>query len=363
MTTDDRIEDWRPPPWFAISSSVSWRFLVVVAAVGVFVAATVALGVIVLPMIFGFFFASVLSPVYDKLRAHRWRPALASFTCLLIVALTVGLLVYLALKAIVGPWSELSTKISTGADTLQQKFEARFGSGAANTPTIIRNDVGGFARLMLNGALSLLSVVTSIASTLLVSLLVLFFYLKDGDKMWRAIASLGGSRAALVDRIGLRMWIAVRSFIVGTACVAVVDAVGIGLGALVLGVPSVLSIAMITFFLAFIPYFGAIFGGVIACLIAVADGGLQKGIAMAIVVLIVQQLESNLLQPVLVGRHTKLHPLVVALSVIAGGAIAGVLGMFLAIPLIAAAVAGIDELRRSGGAPRLRQLKPITPEG
>lgn len=360
---DDRIEDWSPPPWFAISSNVSWRFLVVVAAIGVFVAATVALGVIVLPLIFGFFLASVLSPVYDKLRDHRWRPGLASFTCLVIVALVVGLLVYLALKAVVGPWGELSTKISAGVDTLQQKFDARFEAGASSTPTIIRDDIGAFARLMLNGALSLLSVVTSIASTLLVSLLVLFFYLKDGDRMWRAIASLGGSRAPLVDRIGLRMWVAVRSFIVGTACVAVVDAVGIGLGALVLGVPSVLSIAMITFFLAFIPYFGAIFGGVIACLIAVADGGLQKGIAMAVVVLIVQQLESNLLQPVLVGRQTKLHPLVVALGVIAGGAIAGVLGMFLAIPLIAAAVAGIDELRRSGGAPRLNQLKPVTPEG
>ena len=360
---DDRIDEWTPPPWFAISSGVAWRFLVVVAAIGVFVAGTVALGVIVLPMIFAFFFASVMEPLYDTLRRHRWRPALASFTCLLVVASTIGLLAYLALRAVVGPWDEISAKISTGADTLQQKFDERFGSGAASTPTIIRNDIGGLAHLLLNGALSLLSVVTSIASTLLVALLVLFFYLKDGTKMWNAIASLGGTRAGLVDRIGVRMWVAVRSFMVGTACVAVIDAVGIGLGALVLGVPSVLSIAMITFFLAFIPYFGAIFGGVIACLIAVADGGLEKGIAMALVVLVVQQVESNLLQPVLVGRQTKLHPLVVALGVIAGGAVAGVLGMFLAIPMIAAGVAGIDELRRSGGAPRLNTLRPVTPDG
>src|SRR4029078_13738752 len=94
----DTVDDWSPPPWFAISSSVAWRFLVVVAAIGVFVAATVALGVIVLPMIFGFFFSSVLSPVYDKLRQHRWRPALASFACLLIVALTIRLLLDRALQ-------------------------------------------------------------------------------------------------------------------------------------------------------------------------------------------------------------------------------------------------------------------------
>jgi len=358
-----RLDDWTPPAWFAVSSGVAWRFLVVVAAAAVFIAAAVALGVIVLPMIFAFFFASVLAPLYDTLRRHRWRPALASLCCLLIVAVTIGLLVYMALKALVGPWDEIGAKLTAGADTLQQKFDDLFKSGASSTPTIIRNDVGGLVHVMVNGALSLVSAVTSIASTLLLSLLVLFFYLKDGPRMWNAVASLGGSRSDLIIRIGQRMWTAVRSFMVGTACVAVVDAIGIGLGALILGVPSVLSIALITFFLAFIPYFGAIFGGVIACLIAVADGGLDKGIAMALVVLVVQQLESNILQPFLVGRQTRLHPLVVALGVIAGGAIAGVLGMFLAIPMIAAAVAGIDEIRRTSGVSSLNPMRPVTPDG
>jgi predicted PurR-regulated permease PerM len=358
-----RGDDWTPPPWFAISTGVAWRFLVIVAAVGVFVAAAIALGVIVLPMIFALFFASVLSPMYSKLRARRWRPALASFCCLLVVASTLGLFVFVAFKSLVGPWDDIGAKLSTGADTLEQRFDNLFKSGASTTPTIIRNDVGGVVHLLVNGALHLVSVVMSIASTLLLSLLVLFFYLKDGDKMWRAVASLGGDRAGLVDRIGRRMWSAVRSFIVGTASVAVVDALGIGLGALLLGVPSVLSIAMITFFLAFIPYFGAIFGGVIACLIAVADGGLDKGIAMALVVLVVQQVESNVLEPLLVGRQTRLHPLVVALGVIAGGAIAGVLGMFLAVPMIAAAVAGIDEVRRSSVTGRMAVSTPVTPDG
>src|SRR4029079_8768585 len=109
---------------------------------------------------------SVRSRFYDNRQHHRWRPALASFACLLIVALTIGLLVYAALKAVVGPWGELSTKLTAGADTLQQKFDARFGSGASSTPTIIRDDFGGLAHLLLHGALSLLSVVTSIPPTL-----------------------------------------------------------------------------------------------------------------------------------------------------------------------------------------------------
>ena len=208
----------------------------------------------------------------------------------------------------------------------------------------------------------ILSVAFSMVSTLLLSMLVLFFYLKDGTEMWRAVTSLGGARAELLDRIGRRMWYAVRAFLIGTATVAFVDAVGIGLGAWIIGVPSALSIAVITYFLAFVPYFGAILAGGIACLVALGDGGLGPAIAMLVVVLVVQQLESNLLQPVLVGRSTRLHPLVVALGVIAGGSIAGVVGMFLAVPVIAASVAAIDELRRTadGESPSV-DARPITP--
>jgi predicted PurR-regulated permease PerM len=217
----------------------------------------------------------------------------------------------------------------------------------------VRQGVGQAIGLLLRGAIVILSFAFSVVSTLLLSMLVLFFYLKDGTEMWQAVASLAGERAELIDRIGRKMWHAVRAFLLGTATVAVVDAVGIGLGAWIIGVPSVLSIAVITYFLAFIPYFGAIFAGAIACLVALGDGGLGPAIAMLIVVLFVQQLESNLLQPVLVGRSTRLHPLVVALSVIAGGAIAGVVGMFLAVPAIAAVVAAIGELRETAEAESL----------
>jgi predicted PurR-regulated permease PerM len=138
-----------------------------------------------------------------------------------------------------------------------------------------RDGFGQTVGLLVRGALVILSFAFSLVSTLLLSMLVLFFYLKGGTGMWQPVTSVAGPRAQLIDCIGRKMWVAVRAFLIGTATVALVDAVGIGLGAWIIGVPSVLSIAVITFYMAFIPYFGAIFAGGIACVLwATAGSGL-----------------------------------------------------------------------------------------
>jgi putative heme transporter len=348
------MTNWTPPAPVNVASSIAWRFLVIVAAVLVLVTGLVALGVIVMPLIFGLLLAMVLWPVSTRLRERGWRPGLAAFTCWVLVGLAATVLVVLSIKALIGPWPTFANGISAGLDELEQRLNDLFDGDLSNSDmSNARQGVGQAIGLLLRGALVIVSVAFSVASTLLLSMLVLFFYLKDGNEMWQAVTSLAGGRADLIDRIGRKMWHAVRSFLVGTATVALVDAVGIGLGAWIIGVPSVLSIAVITYFLAFVPYFGAIFAGAIACLVALGDGGIGPAIAMLLVVLFVQQLESNLLQPVLVGRSTRLHPLVVALGVIAGGSIAGVVGMFLAVPAIAASLAAIDELRRTADAESL----------
>ena len=342
------MSNWTPPTPVSAASGIAWRFLVIVAAVTITVTGLIALGVIVMPLIFGLLLAMVLWPVSTKLRERGWRPGFAAFTCWILVALAFGLLVVLSIKALIGPWPTFVDAISTGLDELERRLGSLFdGDLSTSTMAQTRDGFGQTVGFLISGALVILSVAFSLVSTLLLSMLVLFFYLKDGTEMWQAVTSVAGPRAELIDRIGRKMWVAVRAFLLGTATVAVVDAVGIGLGAWIIGVPSVLSIAVITFYMAFIPYFGAIFAGGIACLVALGDGGLGPAIAMLIVVLVVQQLESNLLQPVLVGRSTRLHPLVVALGVIAGGSLAGVIGMFLAVPVIAAAVAAIGELRRT----------------
>ena len=166
--------------------------------------------------------------------------------------------------------------------------------------------------------------------------------------MWRWILGRMGESAALTDRVGRRAWTALTGFIVGQTIIALADATLIGLGALLLGVPNVGAIFMLTLFGVYIPFIGAFLSGLLAVMLALGDSGMRAGVIMLIVVLAVQVLEGNVLQPWIQGRAVRLHPLVVALSVTAGAALAGFLGVFLAVPVTAAGFVMLSELRQAG---------------
>jgi predicted PurR-regulated permease PerM len=326
-------------------SDIAWRVVAIAVAISIVVSVWVGLGVVLLPMLLALFLASVLEPVYSALRRRRWRPALASSVCIALPIIGFIVLALVALSALVGPWNSISAQLTTGLDVLQNDLENLVDHDLTGVGTAIRAGLGGAVHFLLHGAFALIAIAVSVFSTAALALLVLFFFLKDGETLWTWTTSFAGGRRDDADRIGRVMWAKMRDFIRGTSLVALADSTGIALGAAVLGVPSVTAIWLLTFVMAFIPYFGAFFAGAVAVLLAVADGGLRTGVLMALVVLAVQQIESNLLQPVLVGRAVKLHPLAVSLGVIVGGSIAGVLGMFFAIPVIAAAVAGWREYK------------------
>jgi predicted PurR-regulated permease PerM len=179
-------------------------------------------------------------------------------------------------------------------------------------------------------------------------LVVAFFFMKDGAWMWRRIVAFGAGSGPLVDQIGQRIWRTISGYILGQAAIATIDATLISLGALLLGVPHVGAIAVVTFLGAFVPYIGAFLAGTFAVLLAIAEGGISRGAVMLVVVIAVQVFEGNVLQPWIQGRAVHLHPLVVALCVVAGGALAGFLGIFLAVPVTASLVVTLDELRTAG---------------
>lgn len=326
-------------------SDIAWRVIAIAVAVSIGVSVFVGLSVVLLPILLALFLASVLEPVYTALRRRRWRPALASTVCVVLPLVGFALLALVAFRAMVGPWNSISGQLSSALDVLQDDVEQLVDHDLTGVGAAVRAGLGGAVHFLLHGAIALIAIAVSLFSTAALALLVLFFFLKDGEPLWAWTSSFAGSRRADADRIGRVMWGKMRDFIRGTSLVALADSTGIALGAAILGVPSVSAIWLITFVMAFIPYFGAFFAGAIACLLAVADGGLRTGVLMFLVVLAVQQIESNVLQPVLVGRAVKLHPLAVSLGVIVGGSIAGVLGMFFAIPVIAAAVAGWREYK------------------
>ena len=169
-------------------------------------------------------------------------------------------------------------------------------------------------------------------------LVITFFFVKDGKQMWEWVTKhFDDSRRKDVREIGMRSWATLGAYIRGTALIALVDAVLIGIALIIVGVPLVVPLMLITFIGGFFPVVGAFTAGLVAVLVALASGGFFDALIIGAVITLIQQLEGDLLQPLILGRAVKLHPVVVLLSLTAGGILAGVAGAFLAVPTAAVA--------------------------
>jgi predicted PurR-regulated permease PerM len=202
-----------------------------------------------------------------------------------------------------------------------------------------------------SGALTTAATVGEVFTGIVLALFTLFFFLKDGRSIWLWLVDLfPRDSRAYIDEAGRRSWRTLISYVRATAAVALVDAIGIGIGLAVLGVPLVIPLAALVFLGAFIPIIGSFLAGTVAVLVAlVTVGPIKALIALAIVVL-VMQLEGHVLQPLLLGRAVHVHPLAVVLSIAAGLLIAGIFGALIAVPTVACVnVAGTYLSRRHDG--------------
>ena len=187
--------------------------------------------------------------------------------------------------------------------------------------------------------LSGVSTASGVLVTLVTAVLLVFFFLKDGPKLLPWLSRVAGGRAGThLCEVLLRSWKVLGAFIRGQAQVSMIDGVFIGLGLWALGVPLAFPLAVITFFGGFIPIVGAFLAGFIAVLVAlVVNGWVNALLALALIVL-VQQIEGNVLQPILQSKQLNLHAAVVLLAVIAGSSLYGITGAFLSVPVVAVLV-------------------------
>jgi predicted PurR-regulated permease PerM len=174
---------------------------------------------------------------------------------------------------------------------------------------------------------------------------VLIFFLYDGPGIWTFVTRGVPSRVrSKVDVAGRRGFGALVSYVRATAAVALVDAVGIGIGLAIVGVPLVIPLSALVFLSAFVPIIGAVVAGTVAVLIALVANGIIAALVVLAIVIGVMQLESHVLQPWLLGRAVRLHPLAVVLAIAAGLIAAGIAGALLSVPLLAVLNAGIKSL-------------------
>ena len=216
----------------------------------------------------------------------------------------------------------------------------------------------GQASTIATGVISGFSMASSIVVAALIMLFVTFFIIKDGDKFLPWLRKYtGNSTGWHVTELGARIWKTLSGFIQAQAAVAMVDAVLIGLGLWALQVPLALVIAVVTFFASFIPIIGAVTAGALAVIIALVSNGLTNALLALALIIIVQQVEGNLLQPLLQSKAMGLHAAVVLLSVTVGSTLAGIVGAFLAVP-VAATIAVVVRYHAEMAALRSGEVDP-----
>lgn len=292
------------------------------------------------PLVVALLLTTLTWPPTRFLRRHGWRPALAAAT------VTIGFLIVGAgtLIGIAVPVANESPKLATGVvDGIQQVRE-----WASKPPLNIGDDQitqaldSGVAQVqarvgdIVNYTFTGVSTVVNGLVTTVLALFLMFLFLKDGPRFLPWLTrQLPGRLAVDVPTIFDRSWSTLGAFVRSQAFVGLLDAVFIGLGLWIVGVPLVLPLAVLTFVTAFIPIVGALFAGLVAVLIALVSSGLTDALIVLAIIVVVQQLEGNVFQPMVQSRGLGLHAAVVLLAVTLGSSLQGIVGALLAVPVAA----------------------------
>ena len=315
-------------------------FIIVVAGVGLAGYLLKFIWVGLLPFILAILVCTVLFPVTNWLRAHKFPRALASITTLLGFLAIIGGVFAAMAPVVSSQGASLVSQAEGGLNKLvDMAKDLPFEIDAAKVQEVLDDAmtfIKGQASNIATGVISGVSMASSIAMALAIMLFVAFFILKDGDKFLPWLRTYTGYSAGWhATELLTRVWNTLSGFIQAQAAVAAVDGLLIGLGLWALQVPLALVIGVVTFFASFIPVIGAVTAGALAVIIALVSDGLTKALLALALIIIVQQVEGNVLQPMLQSKAMGLHAAMVLLSVTVGSALAGIIGAFLAVPVAA----------------------------
>lgn len=303
----------------------------------------------VTPVLLALLGTGLLGPVHRRMAAHGVnRSVAAGLTCAVLVAV-VGGAGYIVVTALVDTGEQIVQSLKDAGQWAIDHFGIEDGANvddlAANAKTLVEK----FGASAAGGLLSGISLVGSLVATGVLALLLTFFFLRDSDravKLAHSIAPRG--TGDLVEAMGRRAFEAVEGFMRGTTLIALIDAICITVGLLILRVPGAAGLGALVLVGAYIPYLGAFISGAVAVLVALADRGLVIALWALGVVLAVQVLEGHVLQPMIQSRTVQMHPAMILIALTAGASVAGILGMLLAVPLCAAAFGILGELRTGG---------------
>ena len=333
----------------------SWRLLIIGVAVYAGLVLLARLSVVVLPLFVAVVLATLCVPPARWLQRRGVPEAAAAG-----IVVVGGLTVIIALLAALAPGfaeeiAKLRPTVEQGIDSLLVQLED-FGYDRERLSDLLeqaRAQLSSSSSTILSGLAG--GVATALSGLAGIALLVvlLFFFVKDADDItdWM-ISRTPREHRDLATSLGRRSWEALSGYVRGTAAIAAIDAIGVGIGLAVIGVPLVVPLSVLVFLGAFLPVIGALLAGLIAVLVGLADGGLQTGLLVLLLIVAVQQVEGNVLQPMIMRRAVALHPVVVLTALAVGATLAGIVGAFLSLPVTAVLAAIGNELRLRSEARR-----------
>ncbi|MFF4245938.1 AI-2E family transporter [Streptomyces sp. NPDC001822] len=339
----------------AARRTAAWCCVLLLAAgvVAVAIWLCVALKTAVTPILLALLGTALLGPVHRWLSARGVNRSLAAgLTCAALVAV-VGGAGYIVVTALVDTGDQIVDSLKEAGQWVVDHFDIGGAADVDDFEDNARKLVEKFGASAAGGLLSGIGLLGSLVTTAVLVLLLTFFFLRDSDRAARLAHSLAPRGTGhLVEAMGRRAFEAVEGFMRGTTVIALIDALCITVGLLILRVPGAVGLGALVFVAAYIPYLGAVLSGGVAVLVALADRGFAIALWALGVVLAVQVLEGHVLQPVVQSRTVQMHPAMIMIALTAGAGVAGLLGLLLAVPLCAAlfSVIGVLRTHYGGGA-------------
>jgi putative heme transporter len=338
------------PANLQVAAAWSWRLLVCAAAALAILALLWYVRVIVVPAMIALTIAPALTPLAGLLRRLRLQRPAAALALIAGVAVVVGL-VAIVTASVIAQYDELRDSVNRAVDEITERLEGEPFNLSFNQTEDFQSSLTDSWRDVSSYLATGVQAGVGLVTGLVLAVALLYFVLRDGVELWQwLLRRLPPETRPSADRAGRRAWAVLGGYIRGTAIIAAIDAVLIGIGLLLLGVPLAFALAVLVFLGAFVPFVGAFVSGLVAVLVAFADEGWEIALAALVLVIAVQLIEGNFLQPIIQSRTVDLHPAVILLAVAAGASLFGILGAYLAVPVTAVLFAVVASIQSEPAA-------------
>jgi predicted PurR-regulated permease PerM len=341
----------RVHPTVARAGAYAWRLIGIGIVGWAVLKLLTALWVLVLASAVAMLLGRALDPVANVFRRLRWPPALVAATTLIGFLLVLAGIVAVLVPTIVDEFSDLGPTLEDAVDDVEdwlvndspldvsRRDIADFRDEARTRVTEGLESQGG---TVVSGTVVAFEIITG----LVLALIATFFLLKDGDRFGRWVLTfVPGERRALIRRLAARSWQTLGGYLKGSATLGVIEGVIIGTTVWLVGGALAVPVAVITFFAAFLPFAGAVLAGTVAVLVTLVTAGFGDALIVLVVAVLVQQLDNDLLAPIVFGKNLQLHPLIVLGAIVAGSTLFGAFGAVLAVPITAVVINVLAEYR------------------